>query len=153
MTSASLLAIYIIAPLLIAQYSSSEIRNIFSFMPMTVLAAAILVSIKRNQESLLVKFLEVAPLKQFGIISYGFYVYHYPLQVQVIDAVFYTDLAHALSWPALCAVNFLLPLAAALISWRFLEMPLLRRRKPEDGGRAAMAAAVPDGAVARTPGA
>jgi hypothetical protein len=72
--------------------------------------------------SVLARLLSVRPLVFIGRISYGLYLYHWPLFLAF-------DHAHTgLSGFDLLAVRLLLTFAVATISWRFIEEPIRRRR-------------------------
>ena len=74
--------------------------------------------------SFLSKVLGWKPLRAFGVISYGFYVYHDLLHD------FYSDLAHRISsryaYPLTLLIAFTSTLLIATLSYRLLEKPLLK---------------------------
>lgn len=92
-----------------------------------VLVALALVAIARNQAALAVRTLEWPPLAWFGRRSYGFYVFH---SLVGLDAL--VPLLRAWGVPArlpetgAAAISFGMTLAAAALSYRFLEQPLMR---------------------------
>ena len=126
--SAAFLATYVAVPLLINQYGSPFAIFIIQDIPMTILILTTLVIIQRNQSSLFVKALEFKPLRALGVVSYGFYVYHVPLCVSTISWLSKFDFTSYLSQFEIYVVNFVLPLVAAILSWRFIEKPILERR-------------------------
>jgi peptidoglycan/LPS O-acetylase OafA/YrhL len=65
------------------------------------------------------RWLRGRTLCYLGTISYGIYLYHYPLY-QILDAT----VGHAAAWWAI-AIKFATTLAVASISWRYLEKPIL----------------------------
>ena len=123
-----LLAAYVIAPIFVWRFGSPEAAAIFQFVPMTALIAVTLILIHRHQASPLVRMLHCRPLRSLGAISYGFYVWHYPLNLSLIGELFGVDLQNAMPPAAGLLVDFLLPLAAAMASWRWIEKPILSRR-------------------------
>ncbi|MGY8681562.1 acyltransferase [Bradyrhizobium sp. UFLA05-153] len=85
--------------------------------------ATMYVYIATNQKSALVRSLSIAPLAYLGRISYGFYLYH-----NFVRLAFISDALGAhLEFPnrVRVAIEFLLTLAIAAASWRFIERPIL----------------------------
>jgi peptidoglycan/LPS O-acetylase OafA/YrhL len=90
-----------------------------------LLAGCILLSVRSNPSSRVVRALELAPIRSFGRISYGFYVYHYPFDDRLLARMLPAQLREAdMPWlnPLL---EFAIPLALAALSWRIVEKPLL----------------------------
>jgi peptidoglycan/LPS O-acetylase OafA/YrhL len=79
-----------------------------------------------------VTLLETGWLASFGRISYGFYLYHNfvpnPARLTRVEALFHG--AGVPWWLQMTgvAVSFLIALALAQLSWRFIEEPILRRK-------------------------
>jgi peptidoglycan/LPS O-acetylase OafA/YrhL len=93
----------------------------------SLLAALLLRTVFLNQDSWLVKALELWPIRQLGRISYGFYLYHKLLPSWM---VYWTlkDLGIATEanyWVEFVAA-FLVSLALASASWVLIEKPLMR---------------------------
>jgi peptidoglycan/LPS O-acetylase OafA/YrhL len=65
------------------------------------------------------RWLRGRTLCYLGTISYGIYLYHYPLY-HILDAT----VGHAAAWWAI-VIKFATTLAVASISWRYLEKPIL----------------------------
>jgi len=92
-----------------------------------------------NQHSRLVRLLEWAPLQGLGVISYGFYLYHFfvpPLWEVMAWANLGTPTrGQKLLWTP---VQLFLTVAISLLSWRLIEKPVLglaptrRGRSPHD---------------------
>jgi peptidoglycan/LPS O-acetylase OafA/YrhL len=86
-----------------------------------------ILSIYNNQQSWLVKGLELWPLRAFGRISYGFYLYH-----NLIDHYLITRVSAAIGHPVRpsdwieISFSFLVGLTMAVLSWLLIEKPLLR---------------------------
>lgn len=76
--------------------------------------------------------LESSVLARFGKISYGLYLYHFP-----IAALMYTKGYTPTQMTLVCVP---LSIALAVVSWRYLEEPLLRSRRAAApaGGRGAL---------------
>ncbi len=68
------------------------------------------------------QFLSIGPLVFLGRISYGVYLYHWPLFLAVNSS------RTGLSGFSLLAVRLLLTLLVAVLSWRFVEEPIRQRR-------------------------
>lgn len=81
-----------------------------------VIAGLLLVQIFQSQETEFVTLLESAPLRQIGLISYGLYLYHPFILLSAPPG--YERFAPV--------AEIALSLAAAAISWRFIEMPIRR---------------------------
>lgn len=87
----------------------------------TVFAAAVAVLIAYaviDDGSLLARLLRLGPLVWLGRISYGLYLWHWPILVMLRDHVDRTRYVAPLA--------FVLTLAAAALSHRFVESPFLR---------------------------
>lgn len=75
-------------------------------------------------DGILARSLAVTPLRQLGLISYGLYLWHWPLLVLLRYRCPVWTHAH----PGLCAAVALgLSLAAASASYRWIEQPIQRR--------------------------
>ena len=125
---ATLLAIYIAIPFFINRYGSPSIIHLFQWVPMTLLIGAVLVLIQRNQSSRLVTVLEFPPIRLLGVISYGFYVYHYLFDTVFLGAVLQIDFKMLYPPFAIHLLDFIIPLTMAILSWRYIERPILQRR-------------------------
>lgn len=94
------------------------------------------------------RILEAGPLVQLGQISYGVYLIHNFAPLMVPDFI-----AH--QWVPGLAFMFVLTVATALLSWRWIESPLLRLKKyfpyedPRRVGPRAPAVEFPPGDIRR----
>jgi len=102
------------------------------------IASAILISkVVSDQKSLLVANLSVEPLAWLGKVSYGFYLWHYPIIYVMMyggnDKIlgFYGSLPYPI--PTLAISVFSLTLAITAASWYFLESPILRWKYRSEG--------------------
>ena len=98
-------------------------------------AALIAVAVTSRQGSLVRRGLSSAPLLTLGKYSYALYVFHLPvmfqlqkmgLQVDLLPTVFRSQLPGVV---AFAAISGALSFAFALLSWRFLEAPMLRLKR------------------------
>lgn len=86
--------------------------------------AAVLVLIVcavQDRESLVARVFSVAPLRWMGLVSYGVYLWHWPLYVLLTKQRLGVE-----GW-GLTALRLAATLAIALISYRFLEQPIRKR--------------------------
>ena len=99
--------------------------HLFWTLGLTVLAlgvAALCVHVLVNPGAGVSRLLAVAPLPQFGRISYGVYLYHFPLVVYLLPRF--------AGRPVLGAVVVVTAtLAVSVASWRYLERPALTWRR------------------------
>ena len=126
-----ILTFYIVAPIVIG--SASETYGLlWQAFPLTFLAALIIVGIDKNQSSMIVSLLDSRYFRFLGRISYGFYIYHFPLNVTFLSRIFNLQgsMIESSSYLRL-AIDFLMPLAAATLSWYAIEAPIMRMRSRE----------------------
>lgn len=107
------------------------------FLLTDVLAAGAILLVTRSPGSLLPTVCSVAPLRLLGTISYGVYLWHFPLFLWL------TPQSVGVAGPGLFAVRVGITLAVAGMSYVLIEEPIRRRRV---GPRVRMALA-PTGAV------
>jgi peptidoglycan/LPS O-acetylase OafA/YrhL len=76
------------------------------------------------------RWLRLRPFRRLGEISYGLYLYHYPILLIILDLVRVSGLVGKHYEFRLLAILATIPVAA--MSWRFVERPLLelKRRHP-----------------------
>jgi peptidoglycan/LPS O-acetylase OafA/YrhL len=92
------------------------------FLLVAVFAAAVITSVMSWPTSALALVLSIRPLVLLGRISYGVYLYHWPLFLVI-------DQAHTgLQGFPLLVVRLAATFAAAYLSWRFVEEPIRRGR-------------------------
>src|SRR5262249_52285131 len=121
------LALLIAVPA-IASALFGYIRAQPALFPSVAFASCILIrEITVNQAGLLVRLLDVKPLRYLGRISYGFYLFH--------AFLIFPKPPIPLPPGLLQIVEFALIVGAAALSWRLLESPLarLRARAPDVG--------------------
>jgi peptidoglycan/LPS O-acetylase OafA/YrhL len=110
-------AIYFPLFVLASQTWMAQSWPLFPFAPMRNLALAwIIFWVTENSQSWLVQMLQFKPLVWLGTRSYSLYLWHMPL----CDS----RLANMINWPT----AVLLSLAAAELSYRLIEQPVLRWR-------------------------
>lgn len=87
-----------------------------------------LVSIKFNQQQLLVTLLEFSPIKYIGRISYGIYLYHNFTTYHNTQTILWhlTSIQFALPPYAQALFSAAATLTVATISWNWIEKPLMR---------------------------
>ena len=118
-----------------------------------VATAFVLVHATVNTSSATARVLGFGPFAYVGRISYGIYVWHWPI------IVFVTADATGLSRYPLLTVRLLLTLATAVVSYYVIEMPIRRgalrrlrlRRAPAAVTAAALGAAIVSIMIATTP--
>ncbi|ASW00115.1 hypothetical protein CJU94_19355 [Paraburkholderia aromaticivorans] len=101
----------------------------------TAIAAALVIArVVTAQSSLLVRGLDVSPLAGLGRVSYGFYLWHYPVIHVMLYAGhdpiagFFGGFSHPKL--AMVASTFAVSLAFTLASWFVIEKPAMRLRFP-----------------------
>lgn len=92
---------------------------------LTELGALVLIACAiAGKSSLIARALSIRPLTWLGTISYGVYLWHWPVNVFLS-----TERCHLHGF-ALHALRFALTFAIALISYRFLEQPIRKHGVP-----------------------
>lgn len=71
-------------------------------------------------------FLQSMPLQWLGRISYGLYLWHYPVLVALRENMGGVDAARA-EFTSFLVSGFLISLTIAFLSWHWLEAPILKR--------------------------
>jgi peptidoglycan/LPS O-acetylase OafA/YrhL len=90
------------------------------FLACGLCATAVIATVVHPQPGVLSRVLSLRPLCGLGLISYGVYLYHWP-----IDVVLDEKRAHLGGWP-LFALQTSATLAVAIASYRFIEQPVRR---------------------------
>jgi peptidoglycan/LPS O-acetylase OafA/YrhL len=130
-----ILCSYLALPFVFQHFQIDVGTQTFSqFAPLLV--GPLLISIYKNQQQTLVKFLELWPLRTVGQMSYGIYLYHnfaipsyltWPMEqlfgVSIVLSK-YEDFS----------ISILMTLVAAALSWNYIERPFLKLRPPSLGG-------------------
>ena len=110
------------------------------FALVSVLTALLIASVSLVPTSPVASLLSLRPVRYVGAISYGLYLWHWPIFVVLTHA------RTGLSGPTLLALRLGVTLAISSLSFRFLEMPI--RRGALRGWRGWLAAPLGIGAVA-----
>ncbi len=92
------------------------------FVPL-LLAAMILMT---PHSAIARSILEAAPLRRLGLISYGFYIFHYPVQKLFARLLGLADLSLGQFWWLFAALSLAGSMAVAALSFRLLERPVMR---------------------------
>lgn len=88
------------------------------FLLVAVAVAAVVYDVVRRPSGMLARLLGVAPLRYIGRISYGLYLYHWPLFLAL-------DSAHTgLSGPGLLGLRLAVTLTVAVASFHLVEEPV-----------------------------
>ena len=90
------------------------------FLLVALAAGAVVTSITSWRTSVLARMLSLAPVTYIGRISYGLYLYHWPLFLAIDHA------RSGLSGTTLLAVRLSATFAAAVVSFHFVEQPIRR---------------------------
>lgn len=90
----------------------------------------LILSVTQPEDTILVKTLNWVPLRKLGTISYGFYIYHFPILWFLCDKI-YEYIGHSFILGHLASVFFCggLTLVISLLSWHFFEQPILKLKK------------------------
>ncbi len=81
-------------------------------------AAGVVATVVHREHSLLASIVAWKPLRLLGLISYGVYLYHWPIFVAL------TEQRVHLSGPALFGARMIVTLAVSVVSYRFVEQPI-----------------------------
>ncbi|TPK81071.1 acyltransferase [Mesorhizobium sp. B2-4-13] len=118
--------------------------NVWGPLTCTV-AGLFLFQIARNQQTPVVAFLNLWPLRSLGRVSYAFYILHQFVHFYEVQAVFHKLHMNIDGSPIVqLAVELFITVALATLSWHFFERPLLRlgaRLTAREGAEASSAAA------------
>jgi peptidoglycan/LPS O-acetylase OafA/YrhL len=87
--------------------------------------AALVVTIVLRPLGLVARAFSLAPLRLLGIVSYGVYLWHWPLFLVI------TQRRTGLSGPALLSARLAAVAVATALSWFLIERPVLERRAPQ----------------------
>lgn len=88
--------------------------------PLTSLCFTFIVLSLAYSETVMSRLLSLGPLVYLGRISYGFYLWHYPILILAFNA-------HLAPWQLVIG-TFMTTLAVSAASFHFLEQPIIRRR-------------------------
>jgi peptidoglycan/LPS O-acetylase OafA/YrhL/O-antigen ligase len=100
-------------------------RYTFPTVPLLIALMILAAPLSRGTRSLL----ELWPVRQLGVISFGIYIYHLPVLKAVNKMLVAVDTPASIS-PALLAVGGIsLTVAVSVASYLFVEQPILRRTR------------------------
>jgi len=99
----------------------SWLGHVAGFFLPAVLVMIVLSGIRHDQQSLMVKFLEIAPIRYLGKISYGIYLFHTLIHFEILPVETWFD-DHA-TYKAIAETGLAIGLAA--LSWHYFEKPIL----------------------------
>jgi peptidoglycan/LPS O-acetylase OafA/YrhL len=114
------------------------------FLLISVAAATLITTVTRPQPTVVARLLGVRPLVGIGLISYGLYLWHWPVDI------FISPYRTGLDGPPLLLIRCVVALACALASYWLVERPIRRgalRRFGPIGGRTVAWLSVPLTAV------
>jgi peptidoglycan/LPS O-acetylase OafA/YrhL len=108
-------------------YENPVVQSIGFSLIAIFFSSVLILSVAQSENSLLVRFLSWSPLQGLGTISYGFYVYHFPISWMLCDRI-YEYVGHCFILGHLASFFFcgVLTLVVSLLSWYRLEQPILR---------------------------
>ena len=89
-------------------------------VPLSLLITVVLVAATSPASSITQRVLSLEPLRRIGMISYGLYLWHWPI------VVFLNDQVLPVPTPARVAVQVLLTVLLSWLSYRFVERPVRR---------------------------
>lgn len=115
------LALGLIALCLVVTDFASPVMHRGGFTILAASTALLLINLVASEAGVLKSFLELRPLVWVGKISYGVYLWHYP----VFKWLKYMNA----SWPLKLALALLATFAVASFSFYVMEKPLLRLKK------------------------
>ncbi len=93
----------------------------FGFIIIELLTVILIVDVLTNPESIMRKFLEIKGLVWVGSISYGLYLWHYPIFRLLFDFNY--------SWSTVFIIGFPMTFAVAAASYYLMEKPILKLKK------------------------
>jgi peptidoglycan/LPS O-acetylase OafA/YrhL len=116
------LPVVVLAIALLTAVWTSSLLYVIGLSVLGVCTAWIILAVTGNANFVFKQFLRWSPLVYFGQISYGFYLWHYPISVVTTNYFRYQYLANLKT----LAVTAILSLLIASASYHLLEMPALR---------------------------
>ena len=98
---------------------TSSLAYLGGFLAVALASAAVITAVAAVPGGPMARALELRPLRWLGTISYGVYLWHFPIGI-VVDSA-----RTGLAGPALFALRVALTLAVAQASYVFIERPVL----------------------------
>ncbi len=86
----------------------------------SVAALCVVAAVAHPQPRLLARLASFSPIRRLGVISYGVYLYHWPIMVWLS-----TERVH-LAGPLRFLLQLVVTLAVSIVSYRFVEQPIRR---------------------------
>lgn len=123
MVAAGALGIAVLLVLMALAQSTATWPYIGGFAGASIGAALLIASVVTVPDTPWAKALSLRPVRYVGAISYGLYLWHWPVFVVVVGP----EQTGLTRWP-LFAVRIAITFVIAAASFRFLEMPIRRRR-------------------------
>lgn len=102
------------------------------FLVTSLASASLIAKIVTEQDSILVKILKFRPIAFLGMISYGFYLWHYSvIKIMLYSGndqfgAFFGSFEHARE--VMLAATFMITLVLTLLSWYLVEKPILNAK-------------------------
>jgi hypothetical protein len=96
----------------------------YGFVGLDVLVAAVIAAVVLTPASPVARVLSLSPLRAAGRISYGLYLWHFPLFLWLNTA------ATGVSGARLLAVRVAVTLIVSVLSFALIEQPIRQRRRP-----------------------
>ncbi|MFZ1324430.1 MAG: acyltransferase [Candidatus Contendobacter sp.] len=93
----------------------------FGFIIIELLAVILIIDVLTNPKSIIRKFLEIKELVWVGSISYGLYLWHYPI-FRIMFELNY-------GWSIVLIIGFPVTFAVAVASYFLMEKPILKLKK------------------------
>ena len=127
-------AVFWLSAILVAAILATELdeylqldyaRYNFPFIPLLLGAIVFSVPYTKYAKALL----EFAPIKWIGLISYGLYIFHYPIQKAVIQGLAWLNISLSEHIWLFAGLSFGLTLLLSWASYVWIELPLLHRFK------------------------
>jgi peptidoglycan/LPS O-acetylase OafA/YrhL len=79
------------------------------------------------KQSLLGRLLELWPFRLIGLLSYGIFLYHYPVQLAIRE-LFHLATTTRMGVAQLIFLSFVLSFLLAAVSYRYIELPALKTK-------------------------
>ncbi|MGY3499932.1 acyltransferase family protein [Bradyrhizobium sp. USDA 4471] len=117
------LLLYLSCPVIEWWLKPTQGVGLLLFFGSGVLVTVLLAAVVADQSSLLVRMLELRPIKYIGTISYGLYIYHGFFGLALLG-----NYAPVLRQSYSGVIDVAIAMVVASLSWRWIEAPLLAFR-------------------------